>query len=229
MVQKGNPSNPFFELPQPLQRQVLLKEALPPGSKDPVLSALNDEEWYQDYKIANGKYYEQIKANMAKQGKELPKSTNPYPERPTELAKVMDYYSSLPKGTGARSQWIKANPGLWQQMTAQWEQENAWTNKERVAMGIPEIVQEDTTKKAGSGEGSKGKKQRITLKSLMAGEKRLSEIPKVKDTIPLIKLKTRPRIAAVKLQKTTKKPVVKLAPSRKAQTKKLTIRNIRVK
>lgn len=87
----------------------------------------------------------------------------------------------------------------------------------------------DKSTKPSQGKGGKGKRQRITLKSLMAGQKRLSEIPKVKDTIPLIKLKTRPKIAAVKLQKIANNPVVKLAPSRKAQTKKLTIRNIRVK
>lgn len=212
IVQKGNPSNPFFELPEPLQRQVLLKEALPPGSKDPILSALYKEEWFQDYQKARSDYYEQVKTNMAKQGKELPKSTNPHPTTPPELQKVMDYYSSLPKGTGERSQWIKANPGLWQQMIAQWQQVDAWENKERVAMGIPEIVQEDTTKKAGSGKvGKKGK----TLK--------------IKGSLPIVELKARPKLAAIKLKRKATAPAIKLAPSRKAKLKKLTIRNIRVK
>lgn len=61
------------------------------------------------------------------------------------------------------------------------------------------------------------------------GEKRLSKTPKAKDTLRLIGLKSKPKLAAIKLKRKATAPAIKLAPSRKAQTKKLTIRNIRVK
>jgi len=153
--ERGKPGNPMFDLPNPLLTKVLLKATLPPGSKDPELSNLYKEPWYQDYQNARSKYYDSLKSEMAKTGKSMPKSTNPYPETPKQLQSAMDAYSSLPKGTGARSNWIKANPGLWQQMTAQWAQVDAWENKERVAMGLAPI-EDETTTSSGFGSGSGG-------------------------------------------------------------------------
>lgn len=75
----------------------------------------------------------------------------------------------------------------------------------------------DKSTKSSQGKGGKGGK---------GGRKKA--VPKAKDTLALIKLKSKPKITAIKLQRQPRKPVVKLAPSRKAQTKKLTIRNIRV-
>lgn len=154
--QQGNPGNPLFDLPKPLATKVLLKDALPPGAKDPELSNLWKEPWYQDYQNARSKYYDKVKASMAKEGKSFPKATNPYPETPPNLQKVMDYYSSLPKGTGERSAWINANPGLWQQMTAQWAQVDAWENKERVAIGLAPVVEESRSRKKKAGSTAKG-------------------------------------------------------------------------
>ncbi len=151
--QGDKPGNPLFDLPNPLLTKVLLKAALPPGSKDPELSNLYKEPWYQDYQNARSKYYDGIKASLAKEGKVMPKSKNPYPETPPELQKAMDAYSALPKGTGDRSAWIKANPGPWQRMTAQWAQVDAWENKERVAIGLAPI---EDTEDSGSGSGGFG-------------------------------------------------------------------------
>ena len=154
--QNGNPGNPLFDLPKPLLTKVLLKDALPPGAKDPELSNLYKEEWYQDYQNERSKWYEGIKGKLEAEGKTMPKSTNPYPTTPKPLQKAMDAYSALPKGTGERSGWIKANPGLWQQMTAQWAQVDAWENNERVAIGLAPIVEDpNATSKYGSGGGKK--------------------------------------------------------------------------
>lgn len=214
-VEKGNPSNPLFELPTPLLTKVLLKDALPPGSKDPELSALNDQEWYQDYKNATGKYYEEIKANLAKQGKELPQTTNPFPTRNPDLQKTMDYYSSLPKGTGARSTWIRNNPGLWQNMTAQWNQEEAWRNKERVAIGLDEIISQASSA-AGYGKG--GVKVKVP---------KVPKVPKVKGDLKLLELKTRPKIKISKL--TRKNRVIpKTIKIKGAKPKKITFKKIKI-
>lgn len=211
MKEKGNPSNPLFELSEPLLQLVLKKEALPPGSKDPQLSALYKEEWFQDYQKARSDYYEQIKANMAKQGKELPKSTNPYPTTPPELQKAMDYYSSLPKGTGARSTWIKNNPGLWQNMTAQWQKVDAWENKERVAMGLDEIINEASSA-AGYGKGG-GR----TTKS------------KVKGDLELLKLKSQPKIKIQKLKRTLPSAPTKGIKLSKTKLKNIQANKIKIK
>jgi Heat-labile enterotoxin alpha chain. len=157
--QGGKPGNPLFDLPNPLLTKVLLKAALPPGSKDPELSNLYKESWYQDYQNARSKYYDSIKSSLAKEGKTIPKSNNPYPETPSELQKAMDAYSALPKGTGDRSSWIKTNPGLWQKMTAQWAQVDAWENKERVAIGLAPIENAPSNNSGGFGFGS-GKKKK---------------------------------------------------------------------
>lgn len=155
--ERGRAGNPLFDLPNPLLTKVLLKNALPPGAKDPELSNLYREPWYQDYQNSRSKYYDSIKQSLASEGKKMPKSNNPYPETPPELQKVMDQYSSLPKGTGARSAWIKANPGLFQRMTAQWAQVDAWENKERQAIGLAPIEDEKSTGFASG--GSRGGKR----------------------------------------------------------------------
>lgn len=85
--------------------------------------------------------------------KEPPQSTNPYPEASPELQKSMDYYFTLPKGTGARSSWIKGNGGVWNQMINYWESKDAWTNGERAKVGLGNV---DDEKSGGSGGGKFG-------------------------------------------------------------------------
>lgn len=145
MREQGKPGNPMFDLPANQLTKVLLKATLPPGAKDPELSKLYEQPWYQDYQNARSKYYEGVKQSLAKEGKTLPPSDNPYPETPKDLQGVMDYYSSIPKGTGARSAWIQSNPDLWQKMTAQWAAVDAWENNERVAMGLEPIDNSQTS------------------------------------------------------------------------------------
>lgn len=147
---EGKPGNPMFDLtPQQLTR-VLLKATLPPGSKDPELSNLWKQEWYQDYSAQRTRYYDALKATMAKEGKQMPVQTNPYPQTSPELQKVMDSYSALPKGTGDRSRWIAANPDVFQQMVGQWNKVDQWENKERVSIGLSPIEDDGTSGSSGS-------------------------------------------------------------------------------
>ena len=121
----------------------------------------------------------------------------------------MDYYSSLPKGTGARSSWIKNNPGLWQNMTAQWNQEEAWRNKERVAIGLDEIISQASSV-AGYGKGGKGGKGGVKVK-----------VPKVKGDLELLKLKSQPKIRIQNLKRT-----VPSAPAKGIKLSKIKLKNI---
>lgn len=164
---KGKPGNPLFDLKGTQLNKVLLKQALPPGAKDDELDNLWKEDWYQDYQNANNKYYDSIKASMAKEGKVMPKSDNPYPQTPSDLQKAMDTYSSLPKGTGDRSAWIKANPDTWKRMISQWSAVDAWENKERVKLGLSPIEDEQTDgySKYGSSSGYGGGRKQTSVGS----------------------------------------------------------------
>ena len=150
---KGKPGNPLYDLTKGQLTRVLLKATLPPGAKDPELSNLWKEDWYQDFNTKRSAYYEQVKQSLAKEGKSLPQSD--YPQTPPDLQKAMDAYSALPKGTGARSDWIRANPSLWGRMTNQWAATDAWENKERVKIGLSPI-KEEASSGSGYGYGSKG-------------------------------------------------------------------------
>jgi len=136
---RGNPANPLYDLPPDQLTKVLLKAALPPGAKDPELSNLWQEEWYQDFNAKRDAYYTQLQAKLASQGKSFPPQENPYPTTPPELQQVMNFYSSLPRGTGQRSAWIRSNPTLWNQMTNQWAAVDAWENKERAEIGLSPV------------------------------------------------------------------------------------------
>lgn len=157
--EKGYPGNPLYDLPKDQLTRVLLKATLPPGSKDPELSNLYKQEWYQDYNTKRSDYYNQLKAKLASEGRTMTASDNPYPETPPEVQRTMDYYSSLPKGTGARSAFIRTNPGAFQAMTNQWAAVDAWENKERVAIGLSPIAAADQLSNSSGSSGSSSYKK----------------------------------------------------------------------
>lgn len=149
---KGKPIDPLFNLPEDQRKKVLWKTAMVPGSKDPELSNLYKQEWFVDYQNERDKYYKAKKDwslaladKYEKDGKtdvaskirsSMNSNDNPYPETPPDLQKAMDAYSALPKGTGARSAWIRANGGLFEQMKQQWAAVDNWQNAERVKLGL---------------------------------------------------------------------------------------------
>ena len=152
---QGQPGNPLYDLKGTQLNKVLLKQALPPGASDPELDALWKEEWYQDYKNNTTKFYDSLKAKLAKEGKTLP-SDSTYPATQPKVQSAMDTYSALPKGTGARSNWIKANPEAWNAMTAQWQAVDNWENKERGTIGLNPLTDTEGNDLYGNGSGSYG-------------------------------------------------------------------------
>lgn len=209
-AKQGNPSNPLYELAPEQLTRVLLKATLPPGSKDPELSALYQQDWYQDYNAKRSKYYDQIKNKMAKEGKTLPPSDNPYPETPKNIQKLMDTYSSLPKGTGARSAWIRANPTAFKSMTNQWAAVDAWENKERLALGLSEIANNTQTSTYGNSSGSSGGGGGRTASSYYGKSK--SSV-KGKVSTPSIKGKTPVKLKGSVKTVATSKPKVTIKKS----------------
>jgi len=152
---KSKVHNPLFGLESWQVKKVLEKDALPPGTKDPELSQLYSKDWYADYKNKQTKYFQDVRTNLDTQLAAAKKSgnqqqiksaetaiqkfdnpSNPYPQASKELQSAMDYYNSLPKGTGARSNWIKNNQGTFNLMKDQWAKVDGWQNNERVARGL---------------------------------------------------------------------------------------------
>lgn len=132
----GHPGNPLFDLTPAQVKKVLEKENLPPGAKDPELSNLRDNDWFVDYSAKRSKFFDSIAKEAKAKGKTLGKSDNPYPESDPGLQKVMDEYSSLPKGTGARKNWIGSHPNEWAAMQNQFAAIDTWQNAQRGKRGL---------------------------------------------------------------------------------------------
>lgn len=173
-VKRGAPNNPLFDLQSWQVKKVLEKQNLPPGATDPELSKLKDQIWYQDFQAKQSKYYSDLPGYFKKQIADLRKqgdktgadalqksedkfnsSDNPYPATPSDLQKIMDTYTALPKGTGARSAWIRANPGQWARMQDQFAKIDNWENVKRGKRGL-DATQGATGVAAGYGSGSSG-------------------------------------------------------------------------
>lgn len=133
---QGKPGNPVYDLQPDQLKKVLEKENLPPGAKDPELSNLYDKEWYVDYQNKKTSYFDYVAKAAKDAGKPLGGSDNPYPTTPENVQKDMDYYNTLPKGTGERSAWIKSNPDNWAAMQAQFAATDDWQNKQRAKRGL---------------------------------------------------------------------------------------------
>lgn len=148
--ERGQPGNPLYDLTQEQMTRVLFKEALPPGAKDPELSALYKEQWYQDYRNKKTAFFDQLRAKAAQEGKPWSDGQNPYPEPTPQLQAKLDQYNALPKGTGARSAFLKANPDV----LAQWDAVDNWENGQRVRMGLSPVGDETQFGSASVSSGS---------------------------------------------------------------------------
>ena len=132
----GKPVDPVFDLTREQRLKTLRKKMMPAGSSDPELSNLYKEEWYQDYQAAQDKFYQAKQAYNQKKGYKQIAENNPYPNADRQTQKIIDYYNTLPKGTGARSSWIRNNPQAYKMMQNQWAAKDKWENAERVTQGL---------------------------------------------------------------------------------------------
>lgn len=133
---QGKAGNPLYDLQDWQVKKVLEKENLPPGAKDPELSQLFNKEWYQNYRNSKTGFFSKLAAQAKADGKPFGAQDNPYPDTPAGLQKMMDSYDALPKGTGARSSWIKGNPGAWNAMQHQFALVDNWQNVARGKRGL---------------------------------------------------------------------------------------------
>ena len=215
-VEAGGIPNPLWELPDDQLRKVLMKRALPPGAEDPELSNLWQEDWYQEFQASNDEFYSAISEKMTADGKEIPKQQNPYPEISDDLLAAQSAYFDLPKGTGARSAWIRNNPETWAALTTHWNAKQSWEDKERELLGLkPEEKDEEESGGSGGyynssgkwvssgGGGSRG--VRVNAKTGSFGQKRALNVGNVKikkDKKRKVVKKNAPKTVKIKRNKT---------------------------
>jgi len=131
--QTGKPLNPFYSLDADQQRAVLRMQTLPVG--DPDKKRLQDlySDWLPDYWAAQSQYDKDAKAQGLR-------SENPYFDAQRvnispELQTKLDFYNTLPKGTGARSAFLKENPDV----LDFFNQSSILTDVKRLALGLPPV------------------------------------------------------------------------------------------
>lgn len=163
-AQRGGLSNPLFDLTPAQARAVTLyrgnarmtaaKQTYAKDGSSLFQSLGLDEKWYQDFKNKEADFYKQIdaKAKSDPNSASIATAAKTYsgnaPQKPSAVVQSkLDQYYALPKGTGARAAFLKANPDV----VAYWDSQNALTNEERVAMGLDLLGDGGTTSKYGSG------------------------------------------------------------------------------
>lgn len=155
----GRPIDPIFYLPKDQRNMVLAKKLKLPGSKDEGFNTLYDQEWYQNFRQQQDAYYGAKSEYAKSKGWGDYESDNPYPEASANVQDAINAYLKLPSGTGQRSAFIRNNPDVWKSITDQWAKQDAWTDKERAALGLPAIPREDNAAKNnsyGRGGGKRG-------------------------------------------------------------------------
>ena len=205
----GKPLDPIYNLSPSERRVILWKKTLPQGTQDPTISKLYDQEWYQDYRGEEDRYFREKSGYNKKMGYDNAKDdTNPYPEPSKGLAKKLDYYYTLPKGTGARSAFLNSNPDV----LAQWDKVENWKNGERAQVGLGPLDEYESKYAYGSKSGYS--RSRSGRKGSRGGRK--SKSP----NLPSFTIANYPRVNKVKISSkkapstTLKVPTVKIKTSK---------------
>lgn len=205
---QGKAGNPLFDLSDDQLQKVLAYRSakmLNAGKQtydkngNPLFTSLGlDEPWYEGFRSKETAFYDTFKKKTEDSD---PKTFSGAPKvkASAEVQAKLDQYYKLQKGTGERSRFLRANPDI----LAYWEQSDGFTNKERAAIGLKPLEDQESQfassggRRSGSSGGGRSKEAKFTI-----------AIPKTKAiTMPKdIKVKK----VAYKKAKTKKLPVSKL-------------------
>ena len=151
-VKKGGIANPLFDLTPTQARAVMLyrsnsrlnaaKQTYAKDGSSLYQSLGLDEKWYQDFRDKENAFYKKIDEKKKAKGDKQTNSNvgtaaktysgNVYEEASPVIKSKLDAYYKLPKGTGERSAFLKANPDIIQY----WDKQTGLANEERIAMGL---------------------------------------------------------------------------------------------
>jgi hypothetical protein len=143
----GQEVNPFYDLEDWQQEKVLMLRTFYPGDEEKTKQTNANKEWLQPYWDKSAEYTK----NLIETGAFKDTNTEKVPskfDKPTpskELQSKLDFYNTLPKGTGARSNFLKSNPDV----LDYFNKNSAITELQREALGL--TPKEDTGYGGGSG------------------------------------------------------------------------------
>jgi len=133
----GETLDPFYTLTPEQQQTVLRLKTFYPGDKEKSNITNENIDWLKPYWTARSAYFDELESKGIIQPQE---ESEEYAS--PEMQKKLDYYYTLPYGTGARTQYINANPDL----VEYWDKKRAITNEKRAELGLTQ--QEGFTKYA---------------------------------------------------------------------------------
>ena len=206
----GQVLNPFYLLDPKQQETVLILKTFYPGDKTKSTITNANLEWLKPYWAERDQYVATLKAQGVIKDNGY---DNGRPQVNPQLQQKLDHYSSLPMGTGERSQFLRQNPDVMQFF----QQTQAFNNQQRADLGLPLLE----TQYAGAG-GGKGKfdplkyHQKINFKT-KAPKGKKGKMTKLK--IPKIKVgKTQTPKQAVKSIQQLQREFARITNSRRQGT-----------
>lgn len=155
---RGEAGDPFFELTSAQQEKILryrgakdlnqAKQAYDKNGNSLYIALGLDEEWYDAYKTKEDAYYDAIFGKS--DSVQATYSGAKKPEASEALQGKIDFYNTLPKGTGDRSRYLKSNPDI----LDHWAKGNQFTDAERIAMGFKVFDDDSGSSTYGGGSSS---------------------------------------------------------------------------
>ena len=180
----GQVLNPFYLLDPKQQETVLILKTFYPGDKTKSTITNANLQWLKPYWAQRDQYVATLKAQgiIKDNGYD-----NGRPQVTPQLQQKLDHYSSLPMGTGERSQFLRMNPDVMQFF----QQTQAFNNQQRADLGLPLLE----TQYSGSGgkafdplkyhqkinfktkapKGKKGKMTKLKIPKLKVGKKQTAK------------------------------------------------------
>lgn len=182
----NQPLNPFYNLSPEQQTTVLVLKTMYPGSQEKKDLQSQNLAWLKPYWNERDQWV----SYMQQAGIFKESIDDGRPKASPQLQQQLDYYSTLPKGTGARSAYIAQNP----QIAQFFDQSAAFTNKQREELGLAPLP---TYASSAGGYSRKGRSRRVSLKLRKPKKIKLIsskvKAPKIKE--PKLTLKPAKRIA----------------------------------
>lgn len=175
--QTGDFVSPYYFLAPEQQKVIELLKTFYPGDPEKAKIIKVNDNWIQSYYTQMSLFYDYMKAS-GKYGDVIQESGAPI--MTAELKTKVNFYFTLPTGTGAKATYLMQNPEVQKYFT-----DNAnWKNAQRMELGLSLLPE------YGNGYGSGGSKA-----------KKVSSFTKI--SVPSAKVVTRSRIAAPKLNLAT--------------------------
>lgn len=180
--------NPFYLLEPKQQETVLMLKTFYPGDSTKSQITKANLSWLQPYWAQRDAYVADLKSKGIIEDNP---SFNTRPQASALVEAKLQAYNNLPSGTGARSNFLRANPDV----TAFFDQSKAYTNEQRADLGLPLLAGTNS----GSGFSNLKKGTKLTLPKSKAPKIKLAKLKAIK--APKMSFKT----AKIKAPKFTAK------------------------